>query len=465
MSAINPQGYNYTKAPINKNPFWDNNGGSSNELWYPTVDNNGNISWQKSESDTPPTTKNIKGAKGDDGVTPSISANAIVSPTTGTPAVSVTKTGTDAAPVLNFNFSGLKGETGATGATGPQGPQGIQGAQGPTGPQGQQGVAGETGADGESAYQIAVDNGFVGTEEEWLASLVGPQGPAGADGKSASLVGISQVPVEYYNPGIDADTRIQISMPMTLTYSDDTQVSGTLNLSGMLPAYGIASPDGMVGAVPVNYVITQIVTCEVFLSVDGGVDRDKLTFKYPQYADVRFYNVDGNFNATNTWKIQDISISSELFDAIEITGNGNIYYNSRNMFSYLGGNDFAANPIQDLTEGAFYTASVEFSDPRDYSITRYTNLFFTVPKLPDIPTSINPYTVSHTIECSGSIQLPAYGDDNGLTMQFKAKVTFAAEINTTDPQNPSATGYWKVNSMYINYGRVTSVSFSAIIPT
>ena len=32
------------------------------------------------------------------------------------------------------------------------------------------------GADGESAYQIAVENGFAGTETEWLASLEGPQG-------------------------------------------------------------------------------------------------------------------------------------------------------------------------------------------------------------------------------------------------------------------------------------------------
>lgn len=34
------------------------------------------------------------------------------------------------------------------------------------------------GDDGLSAYQIAVANGFVGTEAEWIASLKGPQGPA-----------------------------------------------------------------------------------------------------------------------------------------------------------------------------------------------------------------------------------------------------------------------------------------------
>ena len=35
---------------------------------------------------------------------------------------------------------------------------------------------------GKSAYEVAVDNGFTGTEAEWLASLVGPQGNTGATG-------------------------------------------------------------------------------------------------------------------------------------------------------------------------------------------------------------------------------------------------------------------------------------------
>jgi hypothetical protein len=50
---------------------------------------------------------------------------------------------------------------------------------------------------GESAYQIAVDHGFVGTEEEWLASLkgatgatgaTGPQGPQGEPGVSGGML-------------------------------------------------------------------------------------------------------------------------------------------------------------------------------------------------------------------------------------------------------------------------------------
>lgn len=41
---------------------------------------------------------------------------------------------------------------------------------------------GTTGTPGESAYEIAVDQGFTGTVTQWLASLIGPAGPTGATG-------------------------------------------------------------------------------------------------------------------------------------------------------------------------------------------------------------------------------------------------------------------------------------------
>jgi hypothetical protein len=49
-------------------------------------------------------------------------------------------------------------------------------------------------SDGLSAYEIAVNNGFVGTEQQWLDSLVGEQGPQG-------IQGIQGIPGE---PGQDA---------------------------------------------------------------------------------------------------------------------------------------------------------------------------------------------------------------------------------------------------------------------
>ena len=85
-------------------------------------------------------------------------------------------------------IKGDKGDTGATGAQGPagadgqNGKDGAQGPQGEAGPKGDKGDAGEKGADGLSAYQIAQENGFTGTEKEWLVSLKGEKGDAGEAG-------------------------------------------------------------------------------------------------------------------------------------------------------------------------------------------------------------------------------------------------------------------------------------------
>lgn len=42
-------------------------------------------------------------------------------------------------------------------------------------------AGGIQGKDGKSAYQIAVENGFVGTEAEWIESLKGVKGDPGND--------------------------------------------------------------------------------------------------------------------------------------------------------------------------------------------------------------------------------------------------------------------------------------------
>ena len=47
--------------------------------------------------------------------------------------------------------------------------------------------------EGESAYDIAVSHGYVGTEEEWLASLKGERGVAGADGMPGDEINLYTV--------------------------------------------------------------------------------------------------------------------------------------------------------------------------------------------------------------------------------------------------------------------------------
>ena len=52
------------------------------------------------------------------------------------------------------------------------------------------------GDDGKSAYQVAVDNGFEGSEPEWLASLKGDKGDTGPKGDKGD-------PGEQGPPGTD----------------------------------------------------------------------------------------------------------------------------------------------------------------------------------------------------------------------------------------------------------------------
>lgn len=62
------------------------------------------------------------------------------------------------------------------------------------------------GDDGRSAYEVALDNGFIGTEEEWLASLKGEQGIQGPEGPQGPA-GEKQDLSNYYNKN-EIDTMI-----------------------------------------------------------------------------------------------------------------------------------------------------------------------------------------------------------------------------------------------------------------
>ena len=102
----------------------------NNAYWYamqaaaaaahaPIIGNNGN--WFLYNTGTGLYEDSGEPSQGDDGVTPVISATASVDANTGTPAVNVTKTGTDAAPSFGFSFQNLKGDKGDTGNTGATG--------------------------------------------------------------------------------------------------------------------------------------------------------------------------------------------------------------------------------------------------------------------------------------------------------------------------------------------------------
>lgn len=72
------------------------------------------------------------------------------------------------------NAKSDKGERGPQGLQGPVGPQGPKGERGEVGPKGEKGDTGERGADGvdgKSAYQIWLDLGNSGSEQDFINSL------------------------------------------------------------------------------------------------------------------------------------------------------------------------------------------------------------------------------------------------------------------------------------------------------
>ena len=66
---------------------------------------------------------------------------------------------------------GRDGMDGKDGVDGADGAPGRDGRDGKNGKDGKDGAPGRDGNDGKSAYEIAVEHGFSGTEEEWLDSM------------------------------------------------------------------------------------------------------------------------------------------------------------------------------------------------------------------------------------------------------------------------------------------------------
>jgi len=163
-------------------------------------------------------------------------------------------------PAGNDGAIGAQGPIGLTGVTGPQGiqgPAGNDGATGPQGPQGPIGLTGPTGPNGRSAYEIALLNGFVGTETQWLLSLVGAtgsQGIQGATGPSGATgltgpAGAQGLPGTNGTDGADGAVGAQgpqgIQGPIGLTGTAGPQgIQGPIGPSG---TSGPAGPQGIQG--------------------------------------------------------------------------------------------------------------------------------------------------------------------------------------------------------------------------
>jgi hypothetical protein len=215
-----------------------------------------------------------------------------------------------------LSLKGAKGDIGDTGAQGTQGIQGIQGIQGPQGLQGIQGepgiqgVAGANGTDGEdgaSAYEVAVINGFVGNETQWLASLKGEKGDPGDQG-------IQGVQGEQGIQGIPGATGAQGEQgPQGVAgYSPIKGVDYFDGQDGSDGAPGAAGQNGV--GVPTGGIANQI------LQKIDGTDYNTQWHTLTQ-SDVGLENV-ANTDTTTTANISD-SLNKRFITDAQLTILGN----------------------------------------------------------------------------------------------------------------------------------------------
>lgn len=232
-------------------------------IWYPTVDDAGNMSWEKSDTEEAPAPINIKGPigetgaqgpqgekgpKGDTGLQGPQGETGATGPQGERgpkgeqgiqgPAGPQGPAGNDGyTPVKGIDYfdgakgdKGDKGDTGATGPqglkgdTGPQGPKGDTGATGATGPQGPKGDKGDTGPQGIQGIQGPQgERGLKGDKGDTGAKGVkGDKGDKGADGSDANVTADNINTALGYTPANDADVESLSSNQSTLSARMDT---------------------------------------------------------------------------------------------------------------------------------------------------------------------------------------------------------------------------------------------------
>ena len=303
-----------------------------------------------------------------------------------------------------------------------QGEQGIQGIAGRDGRDGLNGVNGTNGTNGLSAYQVAVANGFTGTEQAWLESIKGTTGETGIDGFN----GWSPV-IATASRGTDVVLRLLDwtggtgAKPSITGYLSTTgivsNIANATNVRGLQGIQGIQGVKGDTGATGADGVDGKTVSSIVFnpdlsitvnysdtSTVTSGTPPKQYgwgTYKDGQYTDVSPFTITTNSqsvlpnNATTKTEIMPTGVTT--------------FYNTTSQ-KYL------------MTDTVgFYSIRVRFKVVGSNQ-SSYVNVSMSK------DTTENPYSQDRVLRGDGQIQnlqfeTVMYGDSalatNGLTIRVK----------------------------------------------
>ena len=294
----------------------------------------------------------------------------------------------------------IQGPAGPAGPVGPQGPQGPegeagpQGIAGPQGPQGPQGIQGPAGANGLSAYQVALANGFVGTEAEWLASLVGSGGGGGGltDGVRGEITVSGGGSTLTINAGAITYAKLDASLKAAIDITDTALLSNQVgsmafentedwspaghthtiaNVTGLQSALDGKQPAGSYAAAAHTHTIANVT------GLQGALDGKQASLGFTPESIANKGVAGGYASLDGTGKVPSSQLPSFVDDVIEAAS-----------FAALPGTGETGKIFVTLDNGRIYrwsgSAYVEISaspGSTDAVVEGATNLYFTEPRV------------------------------------------------------------------------------------
>jgi len=191
-----------------------------------------------------------------------------------------------------IGYAGSRGFTGSSGYTGSRGRDGFTGSRGSTGSigfTGSQGITGYWGSTGyigsrgASAYEVAVTSGFVGTEAQWLASLV----PSTLVPKANSGVAISNNTLTTVYNTLVPDNTTSIAIGGAASFAASTwktksivEVLDTILFPDQAPTYTnpiLSIQSTAAGGKEVGESYSQQITLTAIKNDSGGVSGLQIT--------------------------------------------------------------------------------------------------------------------------------------------------------------------------------------------
>lgn len=242
---------------------------------------------------------------------------------------------------------------------GQPGPQGPAGATGPQGPAGQ---------DGKSAYQVWLDQGNTGSEQDFLASLKGEKGDAGQGG-SFDADSLQEKPFENGSTVFAFDTN---GRAYKAKYQGQLFKDVGVSLELVEAKAGETETTSTVRATVINTMVEAAVGVVLALHAGGTLD----------VSDSQTLDVDGNSSKTVEFKVRHSS-SSYVTASVSLEGDTVLSNNTASLALPFKTKAKSGEDTNTYTEecplikatykgerliGSEQTSSVTLSKPSDHNV-------------------------------------------------------------------------------------------------